>query len=195
MGDTVSTGGKAAVVLPPEDEAALVPLRYRHDGWTAGAQRRFLQALGDTGCVRDACRAVGRSNTSAYRLRARSPEFAAAWDRALNMAATVLEQTAFARAVTGVEEPVWHCGKQVGTRRRYSDSLLKLLIQRGDLRDGHTMSPEEKLAAAKDMARAAGGYFITRGKAEETDAALREKLRMLAVRIARERDASPPDGA
>jgi hypothetical protein len=170
-------------VLPPE-EAPAVPLRYRHDGWTAGAQRHFLQALGDTGCVRDACRAAGRSSTSAYRLRARSAEFAASWDRALEMAATVLEQVAFARAVIGVEEPVWHYGKLVGTRRRYSDALLRLLIQRGDLRAGHTMSADEKIAAAKEMARAAGGLFTTRARSEEVDASLRHKLDMVAKRLA-----------
>lgn len=49
-GETSDIKSKVAV-LPPEDAAA-VPLRYRHDGWTPAVQRRFLQVLGETGCVR-----------------------------------------------------------------------------------------------------------------------------------------------
>ena len=186
--DRADTGPRA-VILPPaaDDDAALVPLRFRFDGWTATKQRQFLAALGETGCVRDACRAVGRSNTSAYRLRARSDAFAAEWDCALAMAATVLEQVAFQRAVLGVEEPVWHYGKYLGTRRRYSDGLLRLLILRGDVRAGLGKTPEELVAAAQDAARAAGGYFGTRASAEETNAQLRKQLDALGRRLKRER--------
>jgi len=193
MGDSSSTTTKVAV-LPPDDEAALVPLRYRHDGWTAAKQRAFLQALGETSCVRDACRAAGRSSALAYRLRARSAAFAAAWDTAQEMAATVLEQVAFQRAVIGVEEPVWYYGKQVGTRTRYSDAMLRLLIQRGDLRAGHAMSPEEKVAAAKAMCAAADGYFMTRVTMEETDAKLDEVLDGVYARLQREAKAKGEPG-
>lgn len=99
------------------------------------------------------------------------------------MAATVLEQVAFKRAVIGVQEPVWYYGKQVGTKTRYSDSMLKLLIQRGDLRSGHTMSPEEKLAAAREMARAAGGFFMTTATSEQTDIELLKRLSIAERRL------------
>ena len=39
----------------------LLPLRYRHDGWTAERQAAFLKALAATSCVADACKAVGMS--------------------------------------------------------------------------------------------------------------------------------------
>jgi hypothetical protein len=47
---------------------AIVPLRYRRDGWTPARQLAFLGALAECGCVLEACRRVGMSAESAYRL-------------------------------------------------------------------------------------------------------------------------------
>lgn len=105
--------------------------RVRHDGWTPQRQRAFLRALSETGCVRDACARARISTTSAYRMRRRSEAFDRAWRRALAKVAPTIEQAAFERAVNGWEEPVWHGGKIVGHRRRYSDGLLRLLLTRG----------------------------------------------------------------
>lgn len=105
--------------------------RVRHDGWTPQRQRAFLRALSETGCVRDACARARISTTSAYRMRRRSEAFDRAWRRALAKVAPTIEQAAFQRAVNGWEEPVWHGGKIVGHRRRYSDGLLRLLLTRG----------------------------------------------------------------
>src|SRR5687768_1413772 len=80
-----------------------VKVRHRHDGWTEERQRRFLQALAMTGCVRDAARVAGMSNVAGYRLRKISPEFRDAWDRALDHAKVGLKAVAYARAVEGVE--------------------------------------------------------------------------------------------
>ncbi|MGJ3630004.1 hypothetical protein AB5I41_30325 [Sphingomonas sp. MMS24-JH45] len=79
-----------------DDKAA--EFRFRHDGWTPKRQHEFLSKLRESGCVRDACKWVGLSSTSAYRLRARLPEFAASWDAALALALPRLEQAAFAGA-------------------------------------------------------------------------------------------------
>lgn len=106
------------------------PFRHRHDGWTPPRQRDFLVRLRQTGCVRDACREVGLTSTSAYRVRQRIPEFAAAWDAALAISLPRLEQAAYARAVEGWDEPIIYQGKVVAHRRRYSDALLRLLIER-----------------------------------------------------------------
>jgi hypothetical protein len=175
-----ASDNNTAVILPPAPGEALVPLRYRFDGWTAGKQRLFLAALGDLGCIRDACKRVGMSKTSAYRLRERSAEFAAAWDAALDRAATVLEQVAYDRAVTGVEEPVWYYGKQVGTRRRFSDGLLRMLVLRGDLAQGRDKTRGELVQAAHDAARAAGGYFSNNDGREEAFASIAWKLDRMA---------------
>lgn len=122
--------------VPFEPEPGPAPYRERHDGWTAARKGKFFRALAETGCVRDACRIAGISSTSAYRMRKRDAGFAAEWERARDKAQPQLEAAAWKRAVEGVEEPVVSRGKVVTTRRRYSDSLLRMLIQRGDLRDG-----------------------------------------------------------
>ncbi len=129
-------------ILPPEG-AAKPARRWRRDGWTPHKMQAFLEALAQLGCVRDACRAVGLSKTSAYRLYDQDPGFAAAWDRALTTIRPSLEETAYQRAVIGWEEPVFHGGKLVGVRRRFSDGLLRLLIERG-------FDPKGKAAASTD---------------------------------------------
>ena len=117
-------------ILPPESAPAR-PRRWRRDGWTPHKMAAFLEVLEQTGSVRDACRAVSLSKTSAYRLYEQDAGFAAAWDRALTAIRPSLEETAYQRAVIGWEEPVYHGGKLVGYRRRFSDGLLRLLIERG----------------------------------------------------------------
>lgn len=131
-----SSQGSVSFSPPGRSEEAPAPYRTRHDGWTAARRGRFFRALAETGCVRDACRVAGISSTSAYRMRSRDPDFAAEWFAALETATPALEAAAYRRAVEGVEEPVVSCGKVVTTKRRYSDSLLRLLIQRGDLAGG-----------------------------------------------------------
>ena len=150
--------------------------RVRHDGWTPQRQRAFLRALGETGCVRDACARARISTTSAYRMRRRSEAFDRAWRRALAKVAPTIEQAAFERAVNGWEEPVWHGGKIVGHRRRYSDGLLRLLLTRGAAEAPAT--EEERLPASKGWERATQA---------ETDAMLLANLKALR----RQREAEP----
>ena len=124
--------GKPVVeILPPEGRVEPVRRRWRRDGWTPHKMQAFLEALAQLGSVKDACRAVGLSKTSAYRLYDQDPGFAAVWDRALTTIRPSLEETAYQRAVVGWDEPVFHGGAVVGYRRRFSDGLLRLLIERG----------------------------------------------------------------
>ena len=165
------------------------PFRYRHDGWTPARQRDFLVALAESGCLTDACRTVGISTTSAYRARRRMADFAAAWDRALARMAPVLEHAAYVRAVEGWDEPIVHGGKVVAHKRRYSDALLRLLIQRAAaVPSAIPPAPgsAEAVAAAREAAALAGGRFVTPASAAETDARLRAGLDALAARIARD---------
>jgi hypothetical protein len=62
-----------------------VPLKARHDGWTAERQRRFIHVLAATKSLTKACAAVGMSRTSAYNLRDRPDalHFRLAWRAAL----------------------------------------------------------------------------------------------------------------
>ena len=93
------------------------------------ARERFLIALANTCQIAAAARAAKKSRQWAYNLRAKDPSFAAAWDSALEIAVGALEDVAIERAVKGVLEPVYQGGVKVGTVRRYSDSLLILLLR------------------------------------------------------------------
>jgi hypothetical protein len=174
--------------------------RVRHDGWTPARQRIFLRALSETGCVRDACARARISNTSAYRMKKRSAPFARAWDRALAKAAPTIEQAAYERAVNGWDEPIIQGGKLVGHKRRYSDVLLKLLLQRQIDDAGRTLaanraagSADDLIAEAERAAKAAGGFFCTPATQAETDAALMKKLNAIARRVQAE-DAAKASG-
>jgi hypothetical protein len=59
----------------------------------------FLDALERTASVRDACAAIGVSRSTAYRHRRRCPEFARAWDEALELPIRILEDEALERAL------------------------------------------------------------------------------------------------
>lgn len=123
----------AATPLSPKASAqaeasATAGRRERHDAFTEARKHIFLKALIKTGCLLDACRATGISAKTVYRHQESDPRFAADCRTALRMSATPLELTAWSRAVEGVERE-FACGGQVYTRRIYSDSLLRLLLQ------------------------------------------------------------------
>lgn len=103
--------------------------RERWDGWSDVRKRAFLRALSETGEIRAACDRVGMAHSSVYRLKARSPEFAAACEKALARSLPVLQQVAWERAVDGWDEPIVLGGKIVGMRRRYSERLLSDLLR------------------------------------------------------------------
>ena len=108
-----------------------VSLRPRHDGWTAEKQIAFIEALAETACVEEACRRVGMSDSSAYRLRRRPKGalFREAWDAALDYGLHRLEQAALSRALNGVPRPVFHKGEQVGEWRHFDERLTMFLLK------------------------------------------------------------------
>jgi hypothetical protein len=108
---------------------APAPARHqRHDAFTDARKCAFLRALKKTGCILDAARATDISAKTVYRHQDSDPRFAEHCRIALAMSATPIELTAWSRAVEGVERE-FACGGQVYTRRIYSDSLLRLLLQ------------------------------------------------------------------
>ncbi|ATW02362.1 hypothetical protein CHN51_01595 [Sphingorhabdus sp. YGSMI21] len=109
------------------------PRKPRHDGWTEARKKTFLAVLRESGCVIDACRVAGMSDTSAYRLRERDPEMAALWDEALANGQRGLVAVAHQHAVVGKETIIYRDGEEVERRVVPSDSLMALLIKRGDL--------------------------------------------------------------
>ena len=118
----------------PFDGVALEDSRKRLAGWSAERQRVFLVNLAETGSVHLASAAARLSARSAYRLRARSPAFAAAWDTADQLAVGRLSAIAFDRAIHGRTEQVWHEGQLVAEKRLPSDRLLMWLLARLDPR-------------------------------------------------------------
>lgn len=176
----------------------LTPWRDKAGGWDARKRGLFLRTLARSKRVYDAAEAAGMSVSAAYYLRGQSPRFAAAWEKALREEIPSVLDAALERAVNGWVEPVIAGGKVVGERRRYSDSLLRVLVQRETQAERAAAQgtaermPRSKTALierAQAAARAAGGYYSERYATEaETDAALIRKLDILAKR--RWRDAA-----
>lgn len=123
---------RAAASLASITDTPPIPLRPRHDGWTAERQRGFLAALAESGSVTQAAADVGLSARSAYRLRARADAavFGDAWDQALRVAAGRLTAVAYERAITGRVKQFWRDGELVATTREPSDRLLMFLVDR-----------------------------------------------------------------
>lgn len=107
-------------------------LRYRHDGLTPAKKARVYEALAKYGTVKDACRAAGISDTTFYRHEKKDPEFRSLCAAARSKAGTPIAILAWERGVTGIEEPVFHYGKVVGTRRRRSDGVFKMILMASD---------------------------------------------------------------
>ena len=119
---------------PPGTLATPVLTKLRHDGWTPDRQHDFVAALAASGCVAEACRAVGMTPTSAYRLPARpdAGAFRQAWDIALDFAIRRLSDAAVSRALNGVSRPVFYQGEQIGERRHYDEKLTMFLLRYRD---------------------------------------------------------------
>ena len=122
------------VEATPFDGVPLDDSRNRLAGWSAQRQRLFLANLAETGSVHLASAAARLTARSAYRLRARSPAFAAAWDTADQLAVGRLSAIAFDRAISGRTEQVWQEGVLVAEKRLPSDRLLMWLLARLDPR-------------------------------------------------------------
>lgn len=119
--------------LVPVETPNKKPRKIRHDGWTEARRKIFLSVLRETCCVIDACRVAGMSDTSAYRLRERDPEIAALWDDAVANGQRGLVAVAHQHAVVGKETVIYRNGEEVERRVAPSDSIMALLIKRGDL--------------------------------------------------------------
>ncbi len=108
------------------------PKPVRH--WTPAAKASFLSALARCGNVRHAARFVSMSRESAYQLRRRDADFAAAWQAALLLAVQEAEDVLQDKALHGWEEEVFFHGEEVGRRTRFDGRLLLALLGRLDRR-------------------------------------------------------------
>ena len=132
--DPADSSSAQPLAPTPLDGVALPESRNRLAGWSAERQRVFLETLAETGSVHLASSAARLSARSAYRLRTRSPAFAAAWDSALQLSVGRLSAIVFDRAINGRIEQLFEDGVLVGERRVPSDRLLTWLLARLDPR-------------------------------------------------------------
>ena len=159
-GVTIVRGAPELQLVPPSSPAnpddyiwRPIARRPRRDGWSPDKQRKFIEALAETGVVERAAERVGLSVSSAYRLRASADAegFRAAWTVALQHAAQRVLDLAFTRAIEGTEEPVFdRDGCRVATRWRANDRLTMFILRAympERFRDAHrsTRDPAEPL--------------------------------------------------
>jgi hypothetical protein len=144
------------------------------------ADRRaaFLAALAECGVVTAAAKAARLDRVTVWRWRETDPSFAAQFDDAVAQAADGLEREARRRAVEGVEEPVFYKGIEVGTVRKYSDSLLTTMLKakRPEYRDASKLELSGRLAIG-----------------ELTEEEIRKELAALAATHGIAVPAAPPD--
>ena len=91
--------------------------------------KKFLVVLGNTANVCAACREAGIPRQNVYEWRKQDPNFANMMDAAVELGTFALEDEAVRRGMQGWEEPVYYKGEEVGSVRRYSDTLLITLLK------------------------------------------------------------------
>jgi hypothetical protein len=135
----------------PTEPPALVPSR-RQDGWTAAAQRQFLEAIAEGISVECAAARVGLSPSSAYAFRrsARGAAFALGWRAASMIAREFVAATLMSRALDGQAETITRDDGTTVTRHRYDNHLAMRLLNRLD-RQAETL-PDADCRAARIVA-------------------------------------------
>lgn len=111
-----------------------VPVKPRHDGWTAERQRGFILRLALCGSPTMAARGVGKSRESAYRLRARpgADSFGDAWDTALGWGRDHMIDLAIERSLLGEVRPIFYRGRKVGEHRHHDDRIALVVLKHFD---------------------------------------------------------------
>lgn len=92
-------------------------------------QRAFLDAFAECGTVSAACRKAGVSSSMPYEWNVDDPVFSGAFQRARDAHVDAMEAAARGRAMEGWSEPVFHNGRLVGSKQKFSDSLLMFLLR------------------------------------------------------------------
>jgi hypothetical protein len=125
-----------------------VPLRHRRDGLTAEKQREYVEALADTGVVREAAARIGISEQAISRVRRRADarDFDRACEAAHMFGARRLLSTAWERAIEGTLKGHYYHGELVSQERVYDNRLLIYLLGK----TGHLLEPAAEARAVCD---------------------------------------------
>ena len=104
--------------------------RRRRNGWTEEAQRLFIAALEECGCISRAARVAGMSRRSFYRLLESegADSFAEAVDQAIARGVEKVRLMALDRAINGAWVPVVRRGRVVRMEHRVNDRLAIALL-------------------------------------------------------------------
>ena len=119
---------------------------------TPKKRANFLEALSECGNIKKSAKIAKIGRQTAYRWRRTDEDFAKAWDEALELGIDALEDEAMRRAVDGYLKPVFHGGKQVGSVREYSDTLLIFLLK-GRRPERYAERRNVKLSGALEVER------------------------------------------
>lgn len=110
---------------------------------SARNQTKFLAKLAMCGRVTVAAAWASVDRSALYRERRANPEFAQAWDAAIEEADGVIEDEAIRRAVEGIDKPVTVAGQREVVKV-YSDTLLMFILKGHNpkWRDNYRADPE-----------------------------------------------------
>ena len=150
--DEPASPAAPAAAAPPgaPDPFAFEPveLRYRSGGWTPARQREYVEALADTGVVREAAARVGMSEQSANRLRRRAEArgFDLACEAAIRFGVRRLRSVAWERAIEGTVKGHYYHGELKSEERVFDNRLLVYLLGKAD----RLIDPPEEAKAVAD---------------------------------------------
>ena len=110
------------------------PKKKSNINLTAKKKMDFLEELARTGNVSASARKIGFSRVHMYEIKRKDEMFRKMWKDAEKMAVDALIEEARRRAVEGVEHPIYHKDKKIDTLKKYSDTLLIVLLKAHDPR-------------------------------------------------------------
>jgi hypothetical protein len=171
-----SEGPHSQICSTPWRRAQLVE-KCKKPRFDKGRKRRFLEWFAATCNVRFAARQVGISQSTAYRNRMSDPDFAEAWDRALEQGYVRLETKLLEMQFEAVEEPL-------GFDPGFDPEL--------DFPDQKLVDPVTALALLRQHGASTGKGRAGRSPAgrvasdEEVRLALAKRLRAFGVRVTKE---------
>ena len=93
-------------------------------GITSPVKIALITALAQLGSVTRACQVVDISTVSVWNWKREDDNFRDAFNRAMEMAADLMDDELMRRACEGVLRPIFQGGKLVGSVRERSDTLL-----------------------------------------------------------------------
>ena len=180
--------GLVDVTDDPIDFTPVPRARKRRNGWTELAQRAFIAALEECGCIARSARAVGMSPRSVYRLLEAegADSFAEAVDQAVARGVERLRGEAMLRALHGAWVPIVRKGRVVRMEFRHSDKLAIGILSG---RDGRAIVERREQAASRRKHRLA---LRELGRRQDEERRQREAV-WAEHQVVLDRLASPPE--